>query len=190
MKRRQMLIGTGAMLTTGLVGYSSISSAHNNEDEHTKSETNGHKKRGSTKHNEEDEEDYNGIPGLDREEFELDSDVLHVKDLGFHKGTLELSVIVETTDGDVLAEELRALIPAFNQAIREADADEFFEAVEEFKFALYDECDDLRAALYLDVEWLRECLFGDMTTQEFVNRILMILGAVGDDDGSGTNPTQ
>lgn len=187
-----MLIGTGALFATGLVGYSSVSSAHDNEDEHTKSEKNGHKKRGSKKQKEEEkkEEDYDGIPGFDREEFELNSDVLHVKELVFHKGTLELSVIVETTDGDVLAEELQALIPAFNQAIREADADAFFEAVEEFKFALYDECDDLRAALYLDVEWLRECLFGDMTSEEFVNRILMIIGALGDDDGPGTNPTQ
>ncbi|KYH24315.1 hypothetical protein HAPAU_32980 [Halalkalicoccus paucihalophilus] len=187
MKRRQMLIGTGTMLATGLVGYSSASLAHESEDDHTKSETNGHKKRGSKKHKDEEEEDYDSIPGFDREEFELDSDVLHVKDLGFHKGTLELSVIVETTDGDVLAEELQALIPAFNQAIREADAEEFFEAVEEFKFALYDECDVLRAALYLDIQWLRECLFGDLTTEEFVNRILMILGAVGDDGPGNPN---
>ncbi|WP_245634279.1 hypothetical protein, partial [Halalkalicoccus paucihalophilus] len=155
MKRRQMLIGTGTMLATGLAGYSSATLAHDSEDDHTKSETNRHKKRDSKKHKDEEEEDYEGIPGFDREEFELDSDVVHVKELTFHKGTLELSVIVETTDREVLAEELRALVPAFNQAIHEADAEEFFEAVEEFKFALYDECDVRRAALYLDVEWLR-----------------------------------
>ncbi|ELY38683.1 hypothetical protein [Halalkalicoccus jeotgali] len=186
MKRRQMLIGTGGLLTTTLVGYSSISSAHDSEDDHTKSEKNGHTKHEDEEEKEEDDE-YDGIPGFDREEFELNSDVLSVKDLRFHEGTLKLSLIVETTDEDILAEELRALVPAFNRAIREANVDEFFEAVEEFKFALYDECDVRRAALYLDVEWLRECLFGDLTTEEFVNRILMILGAVEDDDGPG-NP--
>ncbi|ADJ16720.1 hypothetical protein C497_02182 [Halalkalicoccus jeotgali B3] len=182
-----MLIGTGGLLTTTLVGYSSISSAHDTEDEHTKSEKDGH-----TKHEdgEEKDDEYDGIPGFDREEFELDSDVLSVKNLEFYKGTLKLSVVVETTDEDVLAEELRALVPAFNQAIREADADDFFEAVEEFKFALYDECDVRRAALYLDVEWLRECLFGDLTTEEFVNRILIILGAVEDDGGPEGNDTE
>ncbi|MFC6907261.1 hypothetical protein [Halalkalicoccus tibetensis] len=188
MKRRQMLIGSGTMFATALVGYSSVSFAHDNEEEDAKSVQ---KKRDSTNHEEKekDEEEYEGIPGFDREEFDLDSDVIQVKYLAFQKGTLELGVSVETTDQDVLEEELRALVPAFNQAIREADADEFFDAVEEFKFALYDECDNLRATLYLDVEWLRECLFGDLTTEEFVNRILMILGVVGDDDGPDTNQT-
>jgi hypothetical protein len=156
MKRRQMLIGSGTLLTTGLVGYSSATSAHKSKDEHTK--------------------DQEYIPGFDRAEFEFDSDVLHVKELSFHKGILEISVIVTTTDRDVLAEELQALIPAFRQAIRGANADEFFEAVEEFKFTLYDEGKSKRAAIFLDVQWLRDCLFGDLTNEEFVDRILNLLG--------------
>lgn len=183
MKRRQMLIGSGTMLATGLVGYSSAASAHNSKDDHTKSEQKEHRKRESNKDNED-------IPGFDREAFEFDSDVLHLKELTFQKGTLELSVIVTTTDQDVLTEELQALVPAFRQAIREADADgfdteydEFFEAVEEFKFTLYDERNTKRAAIFLDVQWLRECLFGDLTNEEFVNRLLRLLGGGGGNDG-------
>jgi hypothetical protein len=124
-------------------------------------------------------DDYEGIPGFDREAFELDSDVLQVKDLAFDEGTLKLSVLVRTTNWDVLVEELRALAPAFDQALRAAEADgfdgeydEFFEAVEEIKFTLYAESKTKLAAVYLNVRWLREYLFGDLTNNEFVERLL------------------
>lgn len=175
MQRRQMLIGSGAMLATGLAGYASASSAYG-----TKTSEDEKSKKEDLKEKKQKEDDHQRIPGFDQRDFELDSDVLHVKDIVFHKGTLELSVMVTTTDQDILAEELQALVPGFRQAIREADVEEFFEAVEEFKFTLYDESKVKRAAVYLDIQWLRDCLFGDLANEEFVSRILSLIGGLRD----------
>lgn len=180
MQRRQLLVGSGVILATGLAGYSSASSTQDSESMNTKSKEKEPRKNDPKKDTQKNEkEEYEGIPGFDREAFELDSDVLQVKKLAFDKGTLELSVLVTTTDWEVLVEELQALAPAFDQAIRAADADgfdteydEFFEAVEKFKFTLYAESKRKVAAVFLNVRWLREFLDGDLTNNEFVNRML------------------
>ena len=81
--------------------------------------------------------------------------------------------MVTTTDRDVLAEELRALAPGFERAIRDTDVDaeQFFAEVHQIKFTLYDERKNTVFAIFLDLKWLRVLLRDEMTDEEFVNRI-------------------
>lgn len=181
MQRRQLLIGSGLVLATGLTGQSSAGSTQDGKNRNKKSteKESATKETDSKQDRQKDEKEDDSIPGFDREAFELDSDVLQVKELAFEKGTLNLSVFVRTSDRDVLVEELQALAPAFDQAIRAAEADgfdteydAFFEAVEEFHFTLYAEQKRKVAAVFLNIRWLREFLDGDLTNTEFVDRLL------------------
>ncbi|WP_162993912.1 hypothetical protein [Halalkalicoccus subterraneus] len=124
------------------------------------------------KEDDEEHEDKEGIPGFDRENFEIDSDVIHVKEVSYHDHRLKIKVMLTTTDQNELAEELQALAPAFENAIRNADAGEFFSNVEEIEFRLYDEDKKSRIAFLLDVRWLQQFMDDDMTSEEFTNEVL------------------
>lgn len=135
----------------------------------------------SKKENEEEEHDGEqeepdpeqaDIPGFDREEFEIDSDVIRVKKLSYQDHKLDVHVMVTTTDQDVLAEELRALAPGFKRAIRDFDAEEFFSEVNEVRIILYDRNKEVRFAIFVDIQWLRECFDGEMTNEELADRIM------------------
>lgn len=192
MERRKILLGSGALFATALAGCTSASS--NQKDgttDHPKSNTRDQKsdrdeKKDSAKNtdNKEEEPDQDekqehddeseDIPGFDRDAFEIDSDVIRVKKLAYRDHKLDIRVMVTTTDRDVLAEELRALAPGFERALRttDVDAEKFFAEVEQIKFTLYDEHKNTVFAIFLDIQWLREFLDDDMTDEEFADRCL------------------
>lgn len=124
----------------------------------------------------EDDNEHNeqgDIPGFDRDEFKINSEVIQLKKLAYRNHKLDIRVMVTTTDQNVLAEELRALALGFKRAVRDADvdADEFFAEVHQIKFTLYDKHKNTVFAIFLDLQWLRELLDGTMTDEEFANRI-------------------
>lgn len=210
MERREVLLGSGALFTTLLAGcVGDEDQEEDNESNNTGSDpdegTNGDD--GSNDHDnndsngddgqnddgKDDEEDKNGeedekdddekgaIPGFDRENFEIDSDVIHIKEVKYHDHRLSMKVMLTTTDRSELADELEALAPAFENAIRDADAGEFFSEVEEIEFRLYDENKKSRVAILLDVQWLQQFMNDDMTNDEFVNEVLDAMEGVPED---------
>lgn len=197
MDRRKVLIGSGSVFVTALAGCSGLPEQSGGVDDSGDSENedttgseggdNGEKGNNeedskndekedeeSKKENEEEEHDdeREDIPGFDREEFEIDSDVIRLKKLAYQDHKLDVQVMVTTTDQDVLAEELRALAPGFKRAIRDFDAEEFFSEVNEIKITLYDRNKEVRFAIFVDIQWLRECFEGEMTDEEFADRIM------------------
>lgn len=198
MDRRKVLLGSGTVFVTALAGCSGlpeqsggVDDSGDSENEDTADSEGGD--NGENGDNEEDskkptdredeeskkengEEEHDGeqedIPGFDREEFEIDSDVIRVKKLSYRDHKLDVQVMVTTTDQDVLAEELRALAPGFKRAIRDFDAEEFFSEVNEIKIILYDRNKEVRFAIFVDIQWLRECFDGEMTDEELADRIM------------------
>lgn len=193
MERRKVLLGSGALFATAFAGCTSVSSNEDAESgyhstttsrDHTsdrEKNTDGaektesdHEKEEKTEHEEESKTDQQGeIPGFDRHEFEIDSDVIELKKLAYRNQKLDIRVMVRTTDADVLADELRALAPAFKRAIRDADVDaeEFFAQVQQIKFTVYNRHKTRVFAVFLDLRWLRKLFNEEMTDEEFANRI-------------------
>lgn len=134
MERRKILLGSGSIIAIALAGCTSVSSDQEagrdgNSESNGRDETDdGGEKKDSRKDNgnndntENDENDqhqdenheYQDIPGFDREAFEIDSEVIQVKKLSYRDHKLDIRVMITTTDRDVLAEELRALAPGLN----------------------------------------------------------------------------
>ena len=187
MERRKILLGSGALFATALAGCTSASSSQDDgTTDHPKSDTRDQKgdrneKKDSAKHTDnkenkseqdDEKEKQQDIPGFDRDAFEIDSDVIRVKKLTYRDHKLDIRVMVTTTNRDVLAEELRALAPGFERALREGNVEEFFAEVEQIKFIVYDEHKNTVFAIFLDLQWLREFLDDDMTDEEFADRCL------------------
>lgn len=198
MDRRKVLLGSGTVFVTALAGCSSLpkqsggvdenggsengdtagseggDNGENGDNEEESKKTTDGEDEESKKENEEEKHDdeLEEIPGFDREEFEIDSDVIRVKKLAYQDHKLDVQVMVTTTDQDVLAEELQALAPGFERAIRDFDAEEFFSEVHEIKITLYDRNKEVRFAIFVDIQWLRECFEGEMTNQEFADQII------------------
>ncbi|MFC7008595.1 hypothetical protein [Halalkalicoccus salilacus] len=197
MDRRKVLLGSGSVFVTALAGCSSLPEQSGGVDDSGDSENedttgseggdngeNGNNEEDSKNNEKEDEEskkeneeedhddEREDIPGFDREEFEIDSDVIRLKKLAYQDHKLDVQVMVTTTDQDVLAEELRALAPGFKRAIRDFDAEEFFSEVNQIKITLYDRNKEVRFAIFVDIQWLRECYEGEMTNEEFADRIM------------------
>lgn len=195
MDRRKVLIGSGTAIATILAGCTGGEEEDTNGDNGTDpdpdNETNGD---GETEEpgegneseepdegdegdeedeeDEEDKEEQEEIPGFDRDNFEIDSDVIKLKELTYRKRKLDIRLMVTTSDRDELREELEALGPAFENAIRDADADEFFAEVDQLQFTLLDENKDTRVSVFVDIEWLRQFVDDDITSDEFVNELL------------------
>lgn len=192
MERRKILLGSGSIIAIALAGCTSVSSDQEAETDRN-SESNGRdetddssekkdsrKDNGNNDNTENDENDqhqdenheYQPIPGFDREAFEIDSEVIRVKKLSYRDHKLDIRVMITTTNRDVLAEELRALAPGFERAMRNGDIEEFFAEVEQIQFTLYDEAKNIVFAIYVDLRWVREFLDGEMTNDEFADRCL------------------
>jgi hypothetical protein len=77
--------------------------------------------------------------------------------------------MLTTSDRDELIEGLQALASGFTPAVEDVEA--FFAEVNEITFTLYDEHKDRIFALFVNVRWLREFLDGDLTNDEFVERL-------------------
>lgn len=197
MERRAILLGSGAVFATALAGCTSANSGQKGgTDDTTESDIQDEKEsndeKDSANNNEKDEnepdhgdddekkehdnkkEEQQDIPGFDRDAFDIDSDVIRVKDITYRNHQLNIRVMVTTTDQDVLGEELRAFGPGFERAMRDTDVDaeEFFAEVKEIRFSVYDEHKNAVFAIFLDIRWLREFLDDEMTNDEFVDRIL------------------
>lgn len=191
MERRKVLLSSGSVIAIALAGCTSASSDQKGGTDDT-TESDHRDKKGTqddkkdSANNDKDEndeeepdhgdenEEQQDIPGFDRDEFDIDSDVIRVKKLAYQDHRLDIRVMVTTTDREVLAEELRALAPGFERAIRDADVDaeEFFAEVQQIKFTLYDEHKNTVFAIFVDIQWLREFLDDDMTDEEFADRCL------------------
>ncbi|MFC6905832.1 hypothetical protein [Halalkalicoccus tibetensis] len=185
MERRKVLLGSGAAIATILAGCT----ASGEEDTDSPSETElemqdkvseGDEEEDSTEEDESESDDkekeQDEIPGFDRENFEIDSETIHVKRITCENRKLTIDVKVTTNDRDELVEELRALGPAFEDAIRDADADEFFTEVEELHFTLYDEDKNVRFAFFIDVRWLQQFIDDDISNDELVDEMLDEIG--------------
>lgn len=182
MERRKILLGSGAALATVLAGCASSET----DNQKTKDDTKTNKENDHKKDNKEEKDDKENnqkkkgekadIPGFDRDAFDIDSDVIHVKKVTCRKGKFDLRVMVTTTDRDVLVEEFRALAPSLTRAIR--NADEFLTEVKEIKITVIDKHKNRVLAVFLDVQWLRKLLNGDITNDEFVKRILDLMESV------------
>ncbi|WP_306060426.1 hypothetical protein [Natronococcus wangiae] len=185
MERRKILLGSGTAFATVLAGCASSinqkSKTQTDDEKDDKNDTKDNKKGEKTEKNEKKDNkqdnkknDKNNekkeIPGFDRDAFQIDSDVIKVKEVTYRKQKLNVRVMLLTDDRDELAEELRALAPGLARGIR--DAEEFLAELKEIKFTLLDEHKNRVFAFFLDVAWLREFLDGDITNDEFVNRIL------------------
>ena len=191
MERRKVLLSSGSVIAIALAGCTNASSDQKGgtddttESDHRDKKGNHDDKKDSA-NNDKDEndkeepdhgdekEEQQDIPGFDRDEFDIDSDVIRVKKLAYRDHRLDIRVMVTTTDREVLAEELRALAPGFERAIRDADVDaeEFFAEVKQIKFTLYDEHKNTVFAIFVDIQWLREFLDDEMTDEEFADRCL------------------
>lgn len=185
MERRKILLGSGAAIATILAGCT----ASGEEDTDSPSETElemqdevsaGDEEDDSTEEDEleshDQEKEQDEIPGFDHENFEIDSDVTHVKRITCKNRKLTIEVKVTTNDRDELVEELRALGPALEDAIRNADTEEFFAEVEELHFTLYDEDKNVRFAFFIDVRWLQQFIDDDITNDELVDKMLDEIG--------------
>ncbi|MFC6905833.1 hypothetical protein [Halalkalicoccus tibetensis] len=185
MERRKVLLGSGTAIATILAGCASEGDEEGEEEETELDPDNGENgdepeepedEEEPEEPDEEDEEDEDEeqeeIPGFDRENFEIDSDVIEVKELTYRKQKLEVRLMLSTTDRDELVEELEALGPAFEDAIRDADADEFFAEVEELQFTLLDEDKNTRISIFVDIGWLRQFVDDDITSDEFIDEML------------------
>lgn len=178
MERRKILLGSGAVFATALAGCTGSSEEESRtrddrEDDETEDEKDA-KDEAEDKDDAQDEKDdekgKKDIPGFDRDDFQIDSDVIQIKDVTYQKQKLDTRVMVTTSDLDELVEEFRALAPGLTGAIR--DTEEFFANLEEIKFTLLDTDKNRVFAFFLDLQWLREFLDGDITSDELVDRIL------------------
>lgn len=207
MERRKVLLGSGTLFTTllaGCIGDGDLGDDNDtDEDDGTNgddNDTNGHDddddyddddgydddddhddKEEDEDEDDDDEEEQENIPGFDRDNFELDSDVIEIKELTYQDNRLTVRVMLLTSDRDELAEELEELAPAFERAIRDADADEFFAEVHELEFSLYDEDKNTRFAVFMDIRWLQQFVDDDVTSDEFVDELLDQMGEVADE---------
>lgn len=186
MERRKVLLGSGTVLATVLAGCSSntdtdteSASTGGSGEEGGKKDENEEKSGTDTGDKPEEKPDdkpddtddgkkNSPIPGFDRDEFELESEVVEIKELTYRKQKLEVRVMIKTDDRDKLIEELRELAPALRRAI--GDANEFLTAVEEITFSLYDEHKNRVVGFFVDVAWLRAFLRGTMSEDELIER--------------------
>lgn len=194
MERRQVLLGSGTVLATALAGCA----GSNQESDQNGGTDSGQKDNGGKnddtkdpnhngdkqekqdpdnkdKKNEDENNEQTEIPGFNPDDLTIDSDIINLKKITYHEGTLNVHVMVTTTDREKLARALRALPPGFADAIEDANAEEFFAAVENLKLVLYDPEKTKILAVLVNVEWLRECLYGDMTDEELAERILDLI---------------
>lgn len=185
MERRKVLLGSGTAIATILAGCASEGDEEGEEEETELDPDNGENgdepeepedeeepEEPDEEDEEKEDEEQEEIPGFDRENFEIDSDVIEVKELTYRKQKLEVRLMLTTTDRDELVEELEALGPAFEDAIRDADADEFFAEVEELQFTLLDEDKNTRISIFVDIGWLRQFVDDDITSDEFIDEML------------------
>lgn len=180
MDRRKVLIGSGTAFATILAGCASSSdqesethsddgNADKNDTKDDKKDEKNDDKKGEKDDGKDEKKKKGEIPGFDRDDFHLDSDVIQVKDITYQKQKLDIRVMLMTDDRDELIEELRALAPGLEDAVR--DAEVFLAHLEELKFTLLDEDKNRVFAFFLDVAWLREFLNGEMTNDELVDRL-------------------
>lgn len=179
MERRKILLGSGTAFATVLAGCASSTTDQETSSQSDDDSDERDNKIGSGKKNDNDKDHGEGkdnkkdIPGFDRDAFHIDNDVIRVKNVKYRQHKLNVSVMLTTSDRDELTEEVRTLVPRFTRAIQSAD--EFLAATEGIKFTLFDARKNRVFAFFLDVQWLREFLDGDITNDELVDRILDLI---------------
>jgi ATP-dependent helicase YprA (DUF1998 family) len=199
MERRTILLSSGAVIATALAGCAGTSAESDQSEAATESydtsesdprddtdyedTANSEKRDENAKQEDEKAEDEkdedekeedetkekDAIPGFERDAFEIDSDILRVKEITYRDHELNIRVMLTTSDRDELIEGLQALASGFTPAVHDVEA--FFAEVNEITFTLYDEHKDRIFALFVNVRWLREFLDGDLTNDEFVERL-------------------
>lgn len=191
MERRKILLGSGTVLATALAGCAGVDQNGGTDDPESDNgddTNNGDRPEDSPKSPKDGEGDPNqdngdkdngdkpdeqtDIPGFNRDDFNIDSDVIKLKYVEYHDHVLSIHVMLRTTDREILVEELRTLAPGFANAVEDANSDEFFDAVKKVKLVLYDPEKTKLLAVFVNVEWLRECLYGDMSNEELAERIV------------------
>ncbi|NKE37482.1 hypothetical protein GWG54_17040 [Natronococcus sp. JC468] len=189
MDRRKVLLGSGAAVTTLFAGCASQTGAENGADNkdngNAKGKENSEKKsedkkkngkhseeKGEKKGHEEQEDKKDGgdktdeIPGFDPAACEIDSELIHIKELSCHDGTLIVRIVVKTEDREKLLEELSELAPALERGITDVEA--FFAEVDEMEFTLQNESKETLFAIHLDVMWFREFVNDNLSNEELM----------------------
>lgn len=178
MDRRTVLLGSGAAFATVLAGCAEDTDQEDGTNDDTNDDANGDpadEKNGKKDDKKDEKKDGKAdVPGFDRDDFRIDSDVLSVEEITYDKGTLDVRVMILTDDRDELVDELRALAPGLARSIRDAEA--FLAAVDEIEFSLVDEHKNRVFSFSLDAAWLRAFLEGDITDDELLDRVRNSMG--------------
>ncbi|MDQ2052796.1 hypothetical protein RBH26_20355 [Natronolimnohabitans sp. A-GB9] len=169
MDRRTVLLGSGAAFATVLAGCAEDTDQEDGTNNDTNDDANGDPADEKNGKKDEKKDGKADVPGFDRDDFRIDSDVLSVTEITYDKRTLDVRVMILTDDRDELIDELRALAPGLARSIRDAEA--FLAAVDEIEFTLVDEDTNRMFSFYLDAAWLRAFLEGDITDDELIDRV-------------------
>jgi cobalamin biosynthesis protein CobT len=187
MDRRKVLLGSGTAIATVLAGCAGEtgqeSETHQNDkkddesdekesEQESEKETEKDDEKGEKKEKKEKKDDKKKketVPGFERDDFQIDSDIIKVKEVSYYDRKLDIRVMLTTNDADKVIDELEALAPGLEHAVEDAEA--FLTAVDEIKFTLLDEHKNRVFAFFLDVAWLRKFLHGEMTNDELVDRL-------------------
>lgn len=187
MERRQILLGSGAVLATVLAGCSETASEDGDDDGRTDTGTDDDapsaddgddtdRNRDNDTDNDSDdrgrEYDLDDVPGLDKEKIDLKKHDINLKRISRDGKTLYMDVVVKRKpkDHDEVRDELKKASEEIAKGV--SDRKKFRDTIEKIELAVYDEYDELVLALYIDVKWLIQFIEDEITGDELATKAL------------------
>ncbi|WP_254768048.1 hypothetical protein [Salinilacihabitans rarus] len=168
MERRKILLGSGAVFATVLAGCSSADGDEENDGDDGGDGTTGDGGDGTTGDG-GDGSDHD-IPGFTEKELSLEEHHVEVKRVKRDGNAVEVVVSTTILSEEELEAELEELSTAIAEAIEDPDA--FVNAIDVVYGTIIDADGNELATFHVEVAWAIAYLNGEMTAEEFANRVL------------------
>ncbi|SFB80098.1 hypothetical protein SAMN05444422_10283 [Halobiforma haloterrestris] len=177
MERRKILLGSGAALATVLAGCSSTETGDENPDDgddgmDDDNGDDGYDDNGDDGNDGNDGDDGDDgdddVPGFD-DDMDSESDVMTVMEVDREDDRLYVVTQTETTDPEVLSQELETVAHDIADAV--TDPDSFKAEISTVEWVLEYEGSHVLAVL-VDVEWVVDYIKNELSEDEYIQKVL------------------
>ncbi|WP_255169016.1 hypothetical protein [Natrononativus amylolyticus] len=181
MERRQILLGSGAVLATVLAGCSETASDDGDDDDGrtdtgTDDTSRGDDDDGRDRDNDSNdrgrEYELDDIPGIEKGKIDLQKHDVSIERVGRDGKTLYIDVVVsrKPKNRDEVHDELAKVGEELAKGV--TDRKKFGDAIERIELAVYNEYGDMVIGLYIDVKWLIQFIEDEITADELATKAL------------------
>ncbi|RKD98417.1 hypothetical protein [Halopiger aswanensis] len=178
MERRKILLGSGAALATVLAGCSSSETGEEepeNDDEESfgndnDSNTDSGNGNGNGDGNGDDSDDeHDDVPGVENDQIQVADDTVTITSIEKDGDKLDIVARTDTTD----IEELKKVFASFADDLDGAieDIERFIDEISSIEWILEHEGSRV-LAVYIDVEWVVSYIEGELSDEEFANKVV------------------